>query len=74
MPMIVRLALVLALAAPLGACDDPCEELEVKVCQVTDPRLKRQYDHHCKLMQEPLRRERLPKAACESILEHLSKR
>jgi len=74
MPLIVRLALILTLALPLAGCDDPCEELEAKVCRVADPRLKRQYDHHCKLMQEPLRRKNLPAKACESMLEHLSKR
>ncbi|TNF26577.1 MAG: hypothetical protein EP329_21075 [Deltaproteobacteria bacterium] len=70
----VPFALSLFLALPLTACADPCGELEVKVCQAQNPNLKRQYANACKLMQEPARRDNLTKDACESILNHLSKR
>ncbi len=74
MALLARLAALLLLASPLIACDDPCAELDKKVCQPKTSRLKRLYSGHCKLMQEKERRENLPSRTCESVLEHLSKR
>lgn len=71
-----RLILASALAmACFGAtgCDDPCAELEQRVCQPKDESLQRAYQDHCKLMQEPERREALPGDACVSILKHIDR-
>ena len=42
MSLLARCCLLLCLSLPLTACGDPCGELEVKVCQATHPRLKRE--------------------------------
>jgi len=70
----VPILIALLLTLPLSACSDPCGELEAKVCQVTSPKLRREYAKACELIQEPRRRENLTKDTCESILNHLSKR
>jgi len=77
MSALARFALVflmLALALPFTGCSDPCGQLEVKVCQPTNPKLKREFASACKLLGEPKRRDNLSKATCQSILDHLSKR
>lgn len=72
--VLTALIFVLTLASPLAGCEDPCAELEVKVCQPKTRALKRDYKTHCKLMGETDRREHLPAETCKSLLKHLSSR
>ncbi len=64
-----RLLLVLAASASsLGACKDPCTGLERYVCETLED------EERCMLLQDPLRREHLTRAACAGMLERLESR
>ena len=59
----VRAIALLVWVVGLGAgCDEPCVELEDRVCEHHDDRLR------CDLMQDPDRRALLSDEACESML------
>ncbi|MFT7580368.1 MAG: hypothetical protein ACI9MR_002037 [Myxococcota bacterium] len=72
--LLTALAFLLTLAMPVSGCEDPCAELEVKVCQPKTRALKRDYKTHCKLMGDSDRREHLSKDSCKSLIKHLSSR
>jgi hypothetical protein len=50
-----------------SACADPCEELELRVCE------RHEDTKRCELMQDPGRRALLSKEACEGMLKVVPK-
>lgn len=64
----LALALLVAAAAPLAGCDEPCAELEHKVCNTLKDRRR------CEMIQDVDRREVLSDDACASILESIDRR
>jgi hypothetical protein len=63
---------VLALSLGATACDDPCEDLQKKVCD--DPVYYKANKQHCELMTDSTRRDALPRDYCQSILDSLKER
>jgi len=70
--VLIRFFAIALAVLTLEACDDPCKDLEKKVCE--DPKYLKANKKHCELMSEPARRDNLPKAACKGILTAISKR
>ena len=58
----LAIALLLCFACLAAGCDKPCDELEARVCERHEDRLR------CELMQDPSRRALLSDEACEGIL------
>ena len=63
----VAIALIVCLASLLAGCDRPCDELEARVCERHEDRLR------CELMQDPSRRALLSDEACEGMLRVVPK-
>lgn len=57
------LLLMLLLAGPVGGCDDPCAELEKRLCEELKDKKR------CKVIREPDRRELLSGEACKRMLK-----
>ena len=57
-----QVALVVCLASLMWGCAQPCDELETRVCERHEDRLR------CDLMQDASRRALLSDEACESML------
>ncbi|MBD91129.1 MAG: hypothetical protein CL940_12405 [Deltaproteobacteria bacterium] len=60
-------ALVIGLVSLMLGCDQPCDELETRVCERHEDRLR------CELMQDASRRALLSDEACESMLRVVPK-